>query len=130
MALTTEIEKKADGAYIVHLAGRLDTDSAPACEKAMQPLLDEPARKLLLDMKKLDYISSIGLRIVLKAQKAAKAVGGKVVISGMQPQIAKVFKLAGIMAHTEIFDSVESADIYLDAIQRKETMKNVDFDLA
>ena len=69
------IEKILDGnmAKIV-IAGRLDTQTAPELEK----VLDETfagLKELTFDMAGLEYISSAGLRVILKAQKTMNDQG-------------------------------------------------------
>ena len=59
------IEKKQEGnALTVKLAGHLDTNTAPVFEREIAPVLSEIDR-LTLDLEKLDYISSAGLRVLL-----------------------------------------------------------------
>lgn len=128
MPLNTTIRKSREHAYTVRLEGRLDTDTSPACEKKLKPLLDGDARTIVFDLEKLDYLSSAGLRLVLAARKALAARKGRVLLSRLQPQIAKVFEMAEILPKTDIFESVESADIFLDAVQRKELLRNQDVD--
>ena len=63
------IEKRIeDGAMLVALEGQLDTDSAPRLDAAMLEELAD-VQRLELDLAKLDYISSAGLRVLLRAKK-------------------------------------------------------------
>ncbi len=64
--MTTE-----DGMLLVMLDGRLDTDSAPAFEEAVLESLSG-IRTVTLDMNGVDYVSSAGLRVLLKLQKQMK----------------------------------------------------------
>ena len=62
-----KITKKQDGsALVVALEGRLDTTTAPELEAELKGSLDG-ITDLTLDMAKLDYISSAGLRVLLAA---------------------------------------------------------------
>jgi Anti-anti-sigma regulatory factor (antagonist of anti-sigma factor) len=74
---------------------------------------------LVLDLAGLDYISSAGIRSVFKARKALAARAGKVLVVNPQPQIQKVFDMVKAVPLNEIFTSVEEADAYLYAMQRK-----------
>ena len=122
MALNIVIEKRKKGNYLVKLAGELDSLTAPACEAKLKPLLGTSTRSLVLDLAKLDYISSMGLRVILAARKALENHKGEVLLTNMQPPIAKVFEIAKIMPGTFIFESVQSADIYLQAVQNREKL--------
>ncbi len=125
MPLKIDITERKKDHYTIRLEGRLDTTTTPDCEKRVNPLL-KTARSLVLDLDKLEYISSMGLRLVLGLRKALHARKGKVLMTRPQPQIVEVLKVAQILPDTDIFDNVESADIFLDAVQRKELLKNTD----
>lgn len=71
------------------IEGRLDTLTAPTLE---QELLGENPEKLTLDLSKLDYISSAGLRIVLKLRKQLKE---NLVIKNANELVRDVFELTG-----------------------------------
>lgn len=69
------IEKIAQNEKVVlKINGRLDTQTAPELEKEIDTGL-ENCRELTLDMTKLEYISSAGLRVILKAQKLMNTKG-------------------------------------------------------
>ncbi len=126
MALNIVVTKRKKGHFLVKLAGRLDTQTAPDCEAKLKPLLTASTQSLVLDMTQLDYISSMGLRVILAARKNLEKFKGKLLMTNMPAPIAKVFEITKIMPGTDIFESVQSADIYLEAIQRREKMKNQD----
>ena len=82
-------------------------------------------RSLTFDFKHLDYISSMGLRVIVTAMKAIAKQQGRVAVRNAQPPIAKVLDIAGLIPG-DIAESERSADIFLDAIQRKESVKKRD----
>lgn len=77
------------------VAGRLDTTTAPELEKALDSVLDG-TKELVFDMTGLEYISSAGLRVILKAQKAMNAQGSMKLI-GVNDSIMKVFDITGFL---------------------------------
>lgn len=85
---TKEAEK-----LTVALEGRLDTITAPELETALTTLL-EGVKELVLDMSALEYISSAGLRVVLKAQKVMFTQGSMTVV-GANESILEVFEITG-----------------------------------
>lgn len=87
----------------------------------MGPLLGEPVNGILLDMSKLSYISSMGIREIFRIRKVVEMSGGSVMIANLQPQIAKVLEIANALPKARIFASIEEADRYFDAVQRRET---------
>lgn len=64
-----------DGNLVYSLEGRLDTISSPTLENDLRDELAD-ANSLTLDLAKLDYISSAGLRVLLTAWKAMSGRGG------------------------------------------------------
>jgi anti-anti-sigma factor len=119
MNLEVDIWKKDEGYYLVTLNGRLDAETYAYCEDRLKPILNPDTRVLTFDMTDLSYISSMGLRVVLKARKSIELNGGKVLTVHMQPQIAKIFEISAALPKVQMFSSIEEVDAYFDAMQKK-----------
>jgi anti-anti-sigma factor len=119
MSLSIEIAPVGNGSQRVSLAGRLDTHTYGELDQQLSPVLGSKIQSLILDLAGLDYISSAGVRSIFKARKALAARGGKVVVVNPKPQIQKVFDVVKAVPLDEIFSSVQEADAYLDAMQKK-----------
>ena len=119
MSLSILISPPANTSQRVALDGRLDTHTCDQLDRELAPVLSSPIQSLVLDLAKLEYISSAGIRSIFKARKALASRGGKVLIANPQPQIQKVFDMVKAVPMNEIFSSNEEADRYLDAMQRK-----------
>lgn len=90
MTITTNMD---NGTLTIALEGRLDTMTAPQLEAELGKQLAE-CKQLVLDLDKLDYISSAGLRVVLGAQK--KMTGrGELKITNASEAIMEVFDMTG-----------------------------------
>ena len=88
------ITKKQNGADLeIALEGRLDTMTAPELEAEFGKVLGE-AEHVVLDLSKLDYISSAGLRVLLSAHKALRGKGG-LVIKNVNEIVSEVFEVTG-----------------------------------
>lgn len=119
MSLNIDIQP-ATASQRVALGGRLDTHTHAELDAALAPLLADPSiTTLVLELSGLEYISSAGIRSVFRARKALSARAGKVLVANPQPQIKKVFDMVKAVPMNSIFASVEEADAYLDAMQRK-----------
>ena len=94
-----------DNVMTATLAGRLDTAVSQEVAAALQPLMDNADKPLVLDCKDLAYISSSGLRIFLTVRKAAAAKGGKVIVRDITPEIRQVFMMTGFLNLFEIQES-------------------------
>ena len=82
-----------DGIVNIFLEGRIDSGNATQVEKEILGLMDEnPGKEIAFDAEKLDYISSAGLRVLLKVQKAkAKPV----MISNVSGEVYDIFETTG-----------------------------------
>lgn len=90
------IEKKIENENVtLTVAGRLDTTTAPELEKALDSILDD-TKDLTFDMQGLEYISSAGLRVILKAQKAMNTKGS-MKLTGVNDSIMEVFDITGFL---------------------------------
>ena len=77
------------------LEGRLDTGSAPQLEAELKQSING-VTNLIFDMKKLEYTSSAGLRVLLSAQKVMNKQG-EMVICNVNEEIMEVFEVTGIV---------------------------------
>ena len=89
--MSLKIEKKNE--ETLALTGRLDTMTAPELEAEISAILST-AESLTLDMEKLDYISSAGLRVILKTQKALEKKAGLNLIH-VPEAVKEVFDITG-----------------------------------
>ena len=90
------IEKKLDGGVAtLVVAGRLDTQTAPELEKELDAIVAD-VKELTFDMTGLEYVSSAGLRVILKAQKIMTAQGS-MKLTGVSDDIMEVFDITGFL---------------------------------
>ncbi len=121
MTLSVTSYEKMFGVFIVSPVGGIDITTYPILEKKVDQLLQTSPATLVFDMKEVEYVSSAGVRVVLKAQKALKKREGKLVLMNLQPHVKKVFEIINALPSQQIFSSIEELDQYLDHIQRTET---------
>ena len=90
------IEKKINNdAITLVVSGRLDTQTAPELENELDSILSG-LKELIFDMTNLEYVSSAGLRVILKAQKAMNAQGSMKLV-GVNDSIMEVFDITGFL---------------------------------
>ena len=80
---------------IVVIEGRVDTVTSADLESAVSKIWAAPAITLVFDCAQMDYISSSGLRVVLKAHKQVTAVGGKFILRNLNSDVRSVIDLTG-----------------------------------
>ena len=88
------ITRKMEGDKLeLALEGRLDTTTAPELEKEIADSIAD-VKDLMLDLEKLVYISSAGLRVLLSAQKRMNKQGS-MVICNVSEEIMEIFEVTG-----------------------------------
>lgn len=92
MTITTT---RKTSSLIVQLEGRLDTTTSPQLEAELSASL-EGVTNLTLDLEKLDYLSSAGLRVILAAQKRMNKQG-QMVVRHVNETIMEVFEVTGFV---------------------------------
>ncbi|RPI41762.1 MAG: anti-sigma factor antagonist [Betaproteobacteria bacterium] len=101
-----------DGAVILTPAGRIDHASADAFQAALQPHLDRcrpGAAPIVLDMHDLEYISSVGLRVLMMAARQVKDQNGHIAVARLSPLVKEVFEISRFDLVFDTFDSVDAA---------------------
>ena len=83
-----------NGKTVLYLEGRLDTSNSTALEKEIRDTL-ETTQDLELDLSKLEYMSSSGLRVFLLTQKIVNSKGGNLVVSNVNEYITEIFDITG-----------------------------------
>ncbi len=121
MSLTVTSREKRTGVFVTHPVGSLDTNTYTILEQRLDLILEVSPNVIVFDMEKLDYISSVGIRVILKANRSLKKHEGQVILINIQPQIEKVFDIIKVLPSQRIFTSVEELDDYLDYMQRTNT---------
>jgi len=126
MYFDTTVDERKTGVYVVKPEGRLDSNTYMDFEKRVTPLLVPSTRGLVMDMSGLEYISSAGVRVVLKAKKALENQNGSFMMTDLRPQIKKVFDIINALPSMGVFRDLKEADRYLDTMQKREIRKQED----
>ena len=121
MALNVTSREKDPGVFVLSSEGSLDTNTYSILEKQVDSILEGAPKAIIFNMEYLNYISSMGVRVILKARKALENRGGNIVLLNLKPHIKKVFDIINALPSEQVFSSVEEMDRYLDRMQRKVT---------
>jgi anti-sigma B factor antagonist len=103
------IEEHQSGINIFKLNGRLDSNTSQGFEKKIFQAIDDGSKNMIIDFKNLEYISSAGLRVILKATKALKREEGKMMLCDMQDYVKEVFEIAGFDSFLPIVSTMDDA---------------------
>jgi anti-sigma B factor antagonist len=88
-------EKAIDDISTLGISGRLDAKSPKTAESALNNLINGGRTKIVVDLASVEYISSVGLRVLLASLKKMRQTQGLMILSSMQPFVKDVFKEAG-----------------------------------
>jgi anti-anti-sigma factor len=89
--------------------GRLDASNAQAAEREVLALFEAAGPSVVLDVSRLDYLSSAGLSVLLVATKTARAKGGRAVLVGAKPMVLDIFRMSGLDKIIPMADDLDSA---------------------
>ncbi|MEA1927747.1 MAG: STAS domain-containing protein [Candidatus Auribacterota bacterium] len=119
MILNVTVREKDPGVYLLSPIGSIDTGTAPILEKEVDGVLVRSPKAMIFDMSGVEYISSMGVRVFVKAKKGLKKIGGSLMMIELPPQIKRVFDIIYALPKQEIFESIEELDEYLTVMQKK-----------
>ena len=126
MPLEINVEKKEGGAITLHLTGSLDSNTYTDLETRVNAILASSPKAIIFNLEKLNYISSMGLRVIFATKKKIEANKGVLMITNLQPQVKKVFDIVAALPNLNVFASVQEADDYFTAMQKREIDKEKD----
>ncbi|MBK6394704.1 MAG: STAS domain-containing protein [Betaproteobacteria bacterium] len=91
--------------------GRIDFAGAQVLEGALAPALapDGPVRGIVIDLAGVDYISSVGLRVLMVAAKAMRARKASIAVASLQPVVAEIFEISRFHHVVDVRGSVRDA---------------------
>jgi anti-sigma B factor antagonist len=92
--------------------GRIDHAAAGELERVLTPLLPQSGsgrKALILDFAGVDYISSVGLRVLMIAAKHTRGNGARIAVAAAQPVVAEIFAISRFDNVLEMYPSIRAA---------------------
>jgi len=119
MPLKVDVTDRGASVFIVSPEGSIDANTYPVLEKEMEAVIARAPAVVIVTMEKVDYISSAGVSVLIKAKRALAEKKGEMVLVRLQPRVKKVFEIISALPPEQIFASEEELDRYLAEMQRK-----------
>ncbi|MGZ9221332.1 MAG: STAS domain-containing protein [Anaerolineales bacterium] len=94
---------------VMKVKGRVDSDSAPELETALTKLLNDGRNKIVLNLQSVDFLSSAGLRAIVKAYQGAKKSGGDVRLAAVSEPIEVILRTVGMMQMLKMYPTDQEA---------------------
>lgn len=96
------------GWVILGASGEIDIASAQLLDVALATEIEVGQRTVALDLTRVGFMDSTGLRSIIRAHRRLEALGGRIaVVIGSAGIIRRLFEVSGLMTVLEIVDSVE-----------------------
>lgn len=102
-------ERRLNDILVIAPSGRLDSSSATVFDQRLAATIDRGDTRFVIDLSTLDYISSLGLSVLLSAAKKVKRLDGSVSLAGMNERVRNVMEISGFARIFTIFPTVEAA---------------------
>jgi anti-sigma B factor antagonist len=102
------ITEETEGQTRIALVGELDIASAPEFEQGLEKVEAGVPEVLLLDLRKVEFIDSTGLRAVIAADERARSAGRRFVIIRGTPAVERVLSVTQLDQRLEIVDDPAS----------------------
>jgi anti-anti-sigma factor len=104
MAVRVEASELTPSIKLVVLSGRLDMAATEADYPVVEKALEESTAGIVVDLAKVEFVSSSGFRMLLAICEAAHAAGKTVAITRPRPSVYKIFKVAGLDSRLPFFE--------------------------
>jgi anti-anti-sigma factor len=103
------IERDQDGVTLFELDGRIDTQGAVDMDLALQAAVSGGKHKMVLDMARVEYISSAGLRTLADVLTRNREAGGDLKLVALSRKVLRVLRIIGFDRFFSLYDTVEAA---------------------
>lgn len=105
LTVKSEIRK---GAAVVTVSGRVDSITAGALDEQLAKI-EHQNSKMVLDMHGVTYLSSAGVRAIVRALQSAKKAGGEVFLANVSDSVERVLETVGMLHLLRTFRTVDDA---------------------
>src|SRR4051794_18554023 len=101
--------RKVHDVQVVDLAGSLDSRAAGDIGDRLVEIAQAPEKHVLLNLEKVEFVSSAGLRIILRAAKLMQHRDGEMKICGAVPVVREVMETSGFDSLLKLYDTEKEA---------------------
>lgn len=87
-------EKRTEDEIKLYVEGRVDTNTSPALQEKLLTAFQK-SKRIIVDLSRVEYVSSAGLRVLLMGQKTANSKQSQMKVVGVQEAVKSVFDMSG-----------------------------------
>ena len=103
------LQSRTDAAAVVHVVGKVNSINAPELGDRLNALLVEGCRSIVVDLSRLDHMTSAGFRSLLRVERQAGQAGGQLVLCGLHGLTLELFEVGGFLEMFEIAGTRDEA---------------------
>ena len=100
--------RTTDNITVVGIGFDVDAKTAPGLQEQILPLI-AAERSLILDMSRVGYMSSAGLRVLLVTYRQATSSNARLVLSGLSEELRDMMSATGFLGFFVTFDTLDGA---------------------
>jgi len=100
---------RTQSAAVIKVKGRVDSETAPELDNALSNLLADGQNKIILNLEAVEYLSSAGLRAMVKGLKGAQGSGGDLRLVAVPKDVEGILLTVGMMQMFKMFSTNEEA---------------------
>ena len=101
--------RQVDDVLVVDLGGRLDTETSGDVSDRMVEIAQGDTKQIVLNLNGLEYVSSAGLRVILRTSKLLQAANGELKICHANDIVKQVLEISGFDTLLKIYESEKDA---------------------
>ena len=101
--------QQVDGILVAALEGELDAYWAEEAERELWACLEQGHYRLVLDLDRLTYLSSAGLRVLLRFHQRIVSLGGELTLAAPQPFVREVLETSGFDRTLTVYETMDQA---------------------
>lgn len=105
-----ELAKRVvDSTVVIDIAGKLDTQTAGTALEGLQEHLAASPGDMLINLSALEFVSSSGLRVILRVAKQVRGQGDKLKVCGATGVVKEVLEISGFDSLLDLHDEEAQA---------------------
>jgi anti-sigma B factor antagonist len=108
-ALVVRVAPRQNDAAQVVLEGPVDAHTFEQFRKASAELIEGGTLWLVLDLRAMTYIASVGINYLINLRVQRRKAGGEVILVGPQPAVYKILKMLGLLEVLVVSPTLEEA---------------------
>ena len=98
--------ERRDDEHVIALAGELDLDGAQRVAQELRRAEATDARRVVLDLRNLQFIDSNGIRLIVEADERLRTEGERLALIRAPRPVQRVFELTGVAERLPFVDEV------------------------